>query len=335
MPSCWPFYTSAVNEIAGFTLVSNLPLAVAAVFLLRRHLWRIFPFASLLATYGSYGYWRYFHFYTALTGLDEMLHRRAPSTRADFWTEAAFLLVYWLLFTWAVFSTPEQTLPARRRAGFASLNNGAFFLLVTWSLLEDYPGSFWKWALGFGAVLLALAETARRLPQRTDRETADAFLLGGALLVTVGLIAYFSGWQLSVMMAVQSVRLLAAANRRANRWLLAGSVATAALAFALAIQELGEPDAGHFPPPRACGGDHPRVWFLARRGGVRRRISRAAGGGGRRDLRGAGGGTGHRLGRGILPAHGESSRCSAWWAACCSRSGSSRAGDAGRGGATS
>ena len=58
------FYTSAVNEIAGFTLVSNLPLAVAAVFLLRRHLWRIFPFASLLATYGSYGYWRYFHFYT-------------------------------------------------------------------------------------------------------------------------------------------------------------------------------------------------------------------------------------------------------------------------------
>ncbi len=240
------FYTSAVNEIADFTLVSNGSLAVAAVFLLRRHLWRIFPFVSLLATYGSYGYWRYFHFYTALTGLDEWPHRRGPIDAGGFWIGAAFLSVYWLLFTWAVFSTPEQTLPTRRRAGFASLNNGAFFLLVTWSLLDDYPGSFWKWALGFGVVLLALAETGRRLPQRTDRDTENAFLLGGALLVTVGFIAYLSGWQLGLMMAVESVLLLAAAQRRANPWLVVGSVATAVLALTLTLWELFGGYPNHF-----------------------------------------------------------------------------------------
>ena len=240
------FYTSAINEIAGFTLVSNLPLAVAAVFLLRRHLWRIFPFTGLLATYGSYGYWRYFHVYAAWAGLDGPPHRRGPIDPGGFWIEAGFLSVYWLLFTWAVFSTPERTLPARRRAGFASLNNGAFFLLVTWSLLEDHPGSFWKWALGFGAVLLTLAETCRRMPQRTDRETENAFLLGGALLVTVGFIAYFSGWQLGLMMAVQSVLLLAAAQRRASPWLVVGSVATAVFACVLTLTELDGGLPSHF-----------------------------------------------------------------------------------------
>ena len=236
------FYTSAINEVNGFTLVSNLPLAAGAVFLLRRHLWKVFPFASLLATFGSYGYWRYFHAYVEWRGLD------GPSSRdtGGFWVEFAFLLLYWLLFTGAVFSTTEQTLPTTRRAGFASLNNGAFFLLATWSVLGDHPDAFWKWSLGFGVVLVALAELGRRLPRRLDEPTQTAFLLQGILLVTLGFITYFSGWQLCVILAVQSVVLLAAAGRRANHWLLAASVATAVLSFYLVMQQLAEPAGGYF-----------------------------------------------------------------------------------------
>ena len=81
---------------------------------------------------------------------------------AGFWVESGFLLLYWLLFTWAVFTADERVLPAWRRAGFVTVNNSAFFLLVTWLQYAAYPGSFWKWSLGFGAVLLVLAEVGRR-----------------------------------------------------------------------------------------------------------------------------------------------------------------------------
>ena len=235
------YYTSAVNEIAGFTLVSNLPLTAAAVFLLRRHLWKIFPFASLLATFGSYGYWRYFHVYAAWRALPG----QSP-VGGSFWVVCAFLLVYWLLFTWAVFSTSGETLPAAQRAGFASMNNGAFFLLVTWSVLEDYPGSFWKWSLGFGVVLLGLAEVGRQLRRRLDVPTEDAYRLSGVLLATLGFVTYFTGWQLCLVLAVESAVLLAAAGRRPSLLLIAASMFTAVGAFLLAVQEMEQVATGHF-----------------------------------------------------------------------------------------
>ena len=240
------FYASAINEIGSFTLISNLPLTVGAVFLLRRLLWKIFPFASLLATFGSYTYWRSFHDVTAWGFLEgARLNPRSVDT-GGFWVNVAFLLMYWLLFTWAVFTTTEKTLPVARRAGFAGLNNGAFFLLLTWSVLESYPGAFWKWSLGFGIVLLVLAELGRRLPRRLDAPTETAFLLQGVLLVTLGFLTYFTDWQLSLVLAVQSVAVLAAARRRANPWLLAASVGTAVMSFLLVIHLLNAPDGGHF-----------------------------------------------------------------------------------------
>ncbi len=240
------YYASAVNEVSGFTLVSNLPLTAGAVFLLRRHLWRVFPFASLLATFGSYGYWRYFHVYLEWRGLNRAWPLDLSPGPGSFWVETGFLLVYWLLFTWAVFTTTGQTLPVSRRAGFAGLNNGAFFLLATWSVLGDYPGEFWKWSLGFGVVLVALAELGRRLPRRLDAPTQDTFLLQGVLLITLGFVTYFSGWQLSLVLAAQSVVLLAAARRRTNQWLLLASLGTALLAFALVMQQLAESEGGYF-----------------------------------------------------------------------------------------
>ena len=91
------YYTAAINDgVAGFTLFSNLALTAGAVFLLRRHLWRVFPFASLLATFGSYAFWTYYHSALGWRGLD------APPVHAThgaggFWVEAAFLFVYWAL----------------------------------------------------------------------------------------------------------------------------------------------------------------------------------------------------------------------------------------------
>ncbi len=231
------FYTSAINEgVAGFTLASNLCLTAGAVFLLRRHLWRVFPFASLLATFGSYAFWNYFHSYLGWRGLD------VPPVHGGtrFWTECAFLLTYWLLFTWAALTAREDALPPVRRAGFASLNNGAFFVLVTWLVLGEDLHDFWKWSLGFGVVLVALSEAARRLPRRLDANTEGAYLQEGVLLVTLGFVTYFSGWQLSLVLAVQSVTLLAGAGQRRSRLLLGSAYVTGLLSFAWAANRLAE-----------------------------------------------------------------------------------------------
>ena len=247
------YYTSAINEgVAGFTLASNLFLSAGAVFLLRRHLWRVFPFASLLASFGSYAFWNYFHSYLGWRGLD------TPPVHGGgvrFWTEAAFLLVYWLLFTWAAFTARDEALPPARRAGFASLNNGAFFLLTTWLLLGEYPHDFWRWSLGFGVVLLGLAETARRLPRRLDANTEGAYLSEGVLLVTLGFVTYFSGWQLSLVLAAQSGTLLAAAGWRRSRLLLAAAYGVGLLSFVLSLHRLAEPGTvGAWPLALSEGG---------------------------------------------------------------------------------
>ena len=234
------YYTAAINDgVAGFTLFSNLALSAGAVFLLRRHLWRVFPFASLLATFGSYAFWTYYHSYLGWRGVDTPPH--AHHGPGGFWIEAAFLLVYWTLFTWVVFTASEQVLPPVRRANFAGLNNGAFYLLVTWLVLGEGSGWFWKWSLGFGVVLLGLSEACRRRNPPTDNQTASAYLLQGVLAVTVGFLAYFSGWQLSVVLAAEAVVLIAASGQRRSGLLLGCSLLAAVLSFgwsALGFEDL-------------------------------------------------------------------------------------------------
>lgn len=279
------FYTAAVNEgVAAFTLGSNLILAGAAAWLLRRHLWRIFPFTSVLATFGSYGFWTY---HASLLGGQALggppVH--AAHGEGGFWVEAAFLFVYWALFTWAAFTAPAGVLPAFRRAGFVSLNNGAFFLLTTWLVLGQGPGWFWKWSLGFGVVLLALAEACRRLPRPADPKTEDAYLLQGVALVTTGLVAYFDGWQLGMVLAIQALMLLAAADRRANVWLLGGSMVNGLLAFVRALRSfMDEFVHGGWLTPLAVGGFLVAAAFLAQRSRNRPTVAASAGAAFRRAL---------------------------------------------------
>ena len=229
------YYASAVNEIASFTLFSNLILTVAAVYLLRRHLWKVFPYASLLATFGSYGFWRYYYGIQSWVRPDQV---SLPSDR--FWVESAFLLIYWLLFTWSVFAPGAASWTPRRRAGFASLNNGAFFVLTTWILHGKHHGAFWMWSLGFGCVLCVLAEACRWVRPRVDSETEGSYFVQGIVLVTLGFLAYFNGWQLGLMLAAQSVVLFGRAQFRDERLPLWASMASAVAAFMVAANQLGD-----------------------------------------------------------------------------------------------
>ena len=220
------YFTSATSEVAGFALVANLGLTAAAVFLVLRRRWTAFGFASLAATFGSYAYWRY--------GGDLSM----GVARAGLWMDGLFLACYWALFTLTAFIDRQQTLAAQGRRGtFVSLNNGAFFVLVGLLVRADYPGQFWKWCLLLGAAMLALGELGRRLRKPLDAPTVDSYYFGGVGLVTLGLMLYFSGWQLSLILAVESATVLALSGRRASKPLFLAAAAVAVIAAGVALEQ--------------------------------------------------------------------------------------------------
>jgi hypothetical protein len=212
------YYTSVITAVGLFTLYSNLVLTAAAVFFLVRNRWAALSFASLLATYAAYGFWRFFN--------GSQWHW-APEEGLT--TGLCFLAAYWLLFTAGVFLSKHETFARENRASFLTINNGTFFGLFLLTMFQVHHGGFWKFALIYGATLLALAELARRvLP--TEPMAKNAYLIQGLLLATAGFITKYSGLELALILATESVALLLAGQQRKNRILLASAYIAALLA---------------------------------------------------------------------------------------------------------
>ena len=55
------YYTSVITPVGAFTLYSNLVLTVTAVFFLVRNRWAGLSWASMVATYAAYAWWRFYH----------------------------------------------------------------------------------------------------------------------------------------------------------------------------------------------------------------------------------------------------------------------------------
>ena len=206
------YYTSIITRVGYFTLYSNLVLTVAAVFFLVRNRWAALSLASLVATYAAYAFWRFFN--------GSEWHWASPEE--GLWTGTCFLISYWLVFTAAVFLSKDRSLPGENRAGFLTLNNGAFFAglraddaaSADRGLLEVLPdlrlgaaraGRSWR-----GAFLAA------------EPLAKNTYLTQGLLLVTVGFITKYSGLQLALILATESVILLIAGQQRKNLVLLVG-----------------------------------------------------------------------------------------------------------------
>ena len=121
------------------------------------------------------------------------------------------------------------------------MNNAAFFGLVVLSMLQVHRGHFWQFALGFGAVLLALTGLARRVFAE-EISVKNAYLTQGLLLVTVGFIAYFTGLRLALVLAAESVVLLVLGGQLRSSFLRGGSLVVGALAVgwgAVMMEETG------------------------------------------------------------------------------------------------
>src|SRR5580765_841128 len=136
-------------------------------------------------------------------------------------------MLYWLVFTSAVFLSRDQRFAGQNRATFLTLNNGAFFTLFLLTMLQVQQGGFWKFSLVYGGVLLTLSLLASRWLAE-EPLAANTYLTQGLLLVTVGLISKFAGLPLALILSVESVLLLVTGQQRKNVVLLTGAYLVAA-----------------------------------------------------------------------------------------------------------
>lgn len=206
------YYTALITNVGNFTLISNLLLAVAAVFFLIRNRWIALTFLSIAASYGSYFYW---HYYAGSAGIEEFAGRLS-------------IAGYWTIFTTAVFLSRAAEFAGPRRAGFLSFNNAAAFGLLTFSFLHQHSGKFWQLALAAGAILLALSYLALKfIPE--DELPRRAYLAQGILLITLGIITKLSGPTLALVLGVESALLLIFSTQWKSRFVRAASIVIAAL----------------------------------------------------------------------------------------------------------
>ncbi len=225
------YYSAVITRVGTFTLWSNLVLASAAVFFLIRNRWAALSTVSLAATYASYTWWRFIH------GMG--WHWASPDE--GLWLGASFLIGYWAIFTSAVFLSKHERFAGQARAAFLTLNNAAFFTLFVLTMWQVHTGKLWQLALTCGLVLLVMAALARRV-LASERLTINAYLTQGLLLVTIGIIAKYSGLNLALALGFESVALLTAGLLTKNLIFRIGSYITGALATGWALDALEKSD---------------------------------------------------------------------------------------------
>jgi len=226
------YYTSIITPVTGFTLYSNLVLTLAAVFFLVRNRWARLSWASLVATYASYAWWRFYH------GIEGW---RWAGPDEGLWLGASFLFCYWLIFTVAVFLSKHKAIAGERRAAFLTFNNGALFTLFVLTMIQVNVGKFWQFSLSYGAVLLVMAELARRF-LASEPINKNTYLTQGLVLVTVGIVSKFTGHQLALVLAAESAILFILGTLRRNIFLQTGAYISGAMAMAWGIDGLERND---------------------------------------------------------------------------------------------
>ncbi|TAK93019.1 MAG: DUF2339 domain-containing protein, partial [Verrucomicrobia bacterium] len=197
-------------------------------FFLVRNRWAGLTFASLVATYASYAYWRFFH------GAEGW---RWATPEEGLWFGACFLISYWLLFTAAVFLSKHEKFTRELRPTFLTFNNGAFFTLFLLTMIEVHHGGFWKFSLIYGSTLLALAGLSKRL-LTGESLSKNAYLTQGLALVTLGFVSKFSGLDLALVLATESVILFVLGTQRQSVILEFASYISAAMAVGWSIDGL-------------------------------------------------------------------------------------------------
>ncbi len=221
------YYTSSITHIGEFTLACNLVLTLAAVGFLLRNRWVTLSFAGLIGTYVGYAFWRVYYDGESMVPLPE----------PQLWRAIAFLAGYWIIFSVAGFVSKAEELANKSRATFLTLNNIAFFGLAVLTFLPRNEGHFWMLCLGFGTVLLGTSWLARML-LTTELAVRNTLLTQAIILITLGFITKFTGMQLGLILAAETLVLLICGYRLDQRILRGGAYVTGLLSLAYTIADI-------------------------------------------------------------------------------------------------
>ena len=222
------YYTSVVSGVATFTLASNAVLAAAALWFLARNRWVPISYGAVLATYLTYMIWVWQ--LNRWGDLDHLIWDAGYLSGEAFRLRAAFLSIYWLLFTAGGLLVNREALNTPERNGLLTLNNLFFFLLFSLLMHHAHPGAQWQFHFSFGGALLLLSALAYQRFQ-PERSVMDGLFLQGLAVATLGIVSYFEGGTLAAVLAVESLLVLWLARWMASPWLPWIARAAFAMAF--------------------------------------------------------------------------------------------------------
>lgn len=228
------YYTSLVSGVGTFTLTANAVLAVAALVLAARHQWVPLSFGALIATYLAYVWW------VGQPGWEQLWEQELAVEQ--FRVRAAFLGLYWLIFTLtglmgnrsAAAGSDRPAAPdTAQLVGWLTLNNALLLLLFAGLMRRTFPGMGWAFYFPFaGALSMTAAVAARRFP--APARVGESLLWQALAVGTLGLVSYFRPDQLPAVLAVESALVLGWARfsgSHALRWLALAIYAGAVLAL--------------------------------------------------------------------------------------------------------
>jgi hypothetical protein len=233
------YYASSIGPALWFTVVSNILLGLAAIYLLARRRWLLLSFSSLAATYGSFAYW---HFFGQKTPEPEIV-------------ALSLVAIYWVLFTAFTLFGGWGLSHQKQRYGFACLNN-CLFLGLAAQIFWARP-DFWRLPACFGAALLAVAailnfQSGTGIPwvkrlqnepandageplKSSNRQLGGMYFGQGIVILTLAVLTYFTGMQLAIVTAIEGAFLLRFGRTRSLLWRL-GAAAVSLVSFTMAEQ---------------------------------------------------------------------------------------------------
>ncbi|MDE2680668.1 MAG: DUF2339 domain-containing protein, partial [Verrucomicrobiota bacterium] len=222
-----PLIHDSGGDHAIFTLFSNVALAIAATVFVIRNRWANVSFLSLFTTFAGFAYWRFVH---------------PAGNGAEFWQGAGFLTAYWIIFTLAGFLSRHEQMTATQRSAFINLNNGAFFGLITITLLQTpaLREQYWIFPLVLSAALAGLHKLARRqLPD--EPLLADVLLAKAGLLLTLAIMTLHQAEHFrALLLGAESVTIVFFGLRSGQRLLQWAGLGAAFAAVAFGGWELAK-----------------------------------------------------------------------------------------------
>ncbi len=217
-------YSTMLQPIGWLSCVSNILLAGAGLFLMRRPGWAGPGVAAMAGTYAAFLGWQWL-----------------GAARGDLKDPA---VLWFLPSVWAMFSLPgllgrfRESMGDRARAWFTGSNNAAFFLLFSGLWIDRFETEhYWMVCAVFGLVLIALGIVGRRASQIAG----GVNLSQGLLLASLALVLKLDGYHLALALAGESLALAAAFAKFRGRSELAFSFLAAAGATAMLLYPTAVP----------------------------------------------------------------------------------------------